>query len=525
MPTEEADIKRLYGALLCTGLIMALLNAPAQAFAPRADTYDLPVYDLDIFNNTIFRVPLATEAQGCNTQPGIPGMAPALGTGAPNSGTAAEPNPVDVYFNYKDIVQRGAGDKNDHPWTWAATWAQLICGAAPNSTIDMSFFFVRSVHNSLIPETDAEIIYRALEWVKKYRNVTITMILEGQDACLNEYLSDCFPPMPPAFATRFADRWVGPDPSNPIIGTIKNCIQGCVNRAPTGTYAYAINHEKFIAISNTIWSGKPLVLSSSSNISRGQFREYHEELSLVYGDVKLWQNFDYRAKIMKSCVTSNCSHTSQTNPADGSKLLFSAPGSKYGNVWYDPILHHPTDAGRGTTVAFSPQRYLENNEDDSNIYLERLKNVACTVDPKVRIAMFKMTDHKASQFVAVLKQLKARGCDVKTLLTSEYGKTSTSPTVKKMFNDAGLWLACSALPMHTKMVLIGPATGSTGRVMHGTQNMDIAGQYLSEEHTITYDARAASNTYRPALQQVYAKYSQAWIDMSKYPTDASQGNC
>lgn len=511
-PTEEADIKRLFLSLLCAGLIATMWAAPVGAAGPaqglRADGPDL--------SDPIFTTPLPTAAQGCNTRPGLPGMAPAMAATGVNAGTAAEPKPYDVYFNSREIRNK-VSDPASTPWEWATTWAQLICGAAPNSRIDVSFFFIRAVHNSWIPESDSEVIFRALEWVNKHRNVDVTLILEGQNACLNEYLSDCFPPLPDVFRTRIEERWIGPDRNNPIIGDVKYCYQGCFNRAPTGQYAYAINHEKFLAISNTIWDGKPLVLSSSGNWSRSQIREYHEELSVTYGDVKMWQEFDWRARAMKSCAADgdNCAYLkSGPNPQN---LQMSTSG-RYPYIWYDAVLRRPTDAGRGTSVTFSPQIATS---DESNIYLVQLRSANCRIHPQVRIAMFKMSEQKALEFVAVLKQLKGRGCDVKTMFTSEYGKTSTSPTVRKMFNDAGLWVACSTVPMHTKMVLIG--NGSTdGSVMHGTQNMDVSGQYQSEEHTITYASRQASAAYRTAIGEVYAKYHAAWNEMS---IGASQSRC
>ena len=66
--------------------------------------------------------------------------------------------------------------------------SQVICGASKNSEIKIGMFFIRALGTirpgtvtSLgdRPETDPEVVYNALEWVKDNRNVYVGLVLDG----------------------------------------------------------------------------------------------------------------------------------------------------------------------------------------------------------------------------------------------------------------------------------------------------------------------------------------------------------
>lgn len=129
--------------------------------------------------------------------------------------------------------------------------------------------------------------------------------------------------------------------------------------------------------------------------------------------------------------------------------------------------------------------------------------------------MFKLTDSKATTMANALARLKSRGCDVKMLLTQQGGATTISKTVIGLLKKAKISFKCTAVAMHTKLILIGPSTGNNGRALHGTANMSTAGLRYSEEHTITFDARRASPAYQDDLRRVYGQYLAGWYELSQ----------
>ena len=157
-------------------------------------------------------------------------------------------------------------------------------------------------------------------------------------------------------------------------------------------WPYAINHEKFLSISDTIWPNSaggahPAIMSMSGNFARSQLRNYHQETTLIYDDHKMFDMFDARYDAMKYCATKGCSSSSG--------FPKSMQLTKQRGIWVDPIYRHYTDAGRGTTVSFTPA-----TQDARDFYVQQFDDVDCTVDKDIRIAMFKLTDAKAEQMVA-----------------------------------------------------------------------------------------------------------------------------
>ena len=421
------------------------------------------------------------------------------GTVTPPSDTACPtidtPLPLEAWFNIEDMEKRGFYDPKNHlPWDFATKVAQVICGAKENSKIKVGMYFIRALGTMTAaslgdrPESDPEVIYDALEYVKKKRNVQIGLVLDGG-----------------TITPRSARSLITKRLSN--IASTYWCDNGCMNINAASVYPYAINHEKFLTISDTLWKNDaagahPAVLSSSGNWARSQVRNYLQEASLIYDDKKLFEQFSVRYDAMKYCATSGCSSSSG----------FPAPLSlsKQRGIWVDNFYRHYTDAGRGTTVSFSPQP-----PDVRDFYVQQFDDVDCSVDNKIRIAMFKLTDSKAQQMVEALVRVKNRGCDIKMLLTQQGGSTTISPTVVKLLSDANISTKCTAVAMHTKMILIGPQTNNNGRVLYGTANMSTAGLRYSEEHIITLDTRRASTKYQEYIRRVYGEYMAGWYELSQ----------
>lgn len=437
-----------------------------------------------------------------------------------------EPRAYEAWFNVDDMEVRGYYDPlNQTPWDFPKKIAQILCGARQNAEIKIGMYFIRAIGTMTQPglkagadpagslgsrpESDPEVIYDALEYLVKKRNVKVGLVLDG---------GSITPGSAKALINRRLLTLAGitgiPKTAGGKTDGIEWCSNGCFNTNSSKTFPYAINHEKFVTISDTIWDGasgsaraaasaKPAVISSSGNWARSQIRNYWQELTVVYNDKKLFNEFSMRYDGMTYCANTGCSKNTGF-PTGLKNTLY-----KDRNIWVDPSIRG-TDSGRGTFITFSPQ---PSTVVDS--YIAAFDNVDCTVDKRIRIAMFKLTDSKATKMANALASLKKRGCDVKMLLTQQGGATTISKTVINLLKKAKISFKCTAVAMHTKLILIGPATGNNGRALHGTANMSTAGLRYSEEHTITFDARRAAPAYKDDLRRVYGTYLAGWFELSQ----------
>lgn len=405
--------------------------------------------------------------------------------------TIDKPAPFETWFNIDDMNRRGFVDPtNQTPWPFAAKIAQVICGAETNAKIKIGMYFIRALGTMTDtelgdrPESDPEVIYRALEYVHEKRNVEVGFVLDG--GTIN-----------PSSARNLINKRL-------TFAKVYWCSNGCLNTNASSVYPFAINHEKFLTVSNTTWASgvDPAVYSSSGNFARSQIRNYLQEGSLIYDDHKLFDLFDQRYNAMTACAANGCSSASSLPSA--LKLV------KDRGIWVDPFYRHWTDADRGTAVTFSPQPSTAVDQ-----YVQQFDGVDCVVDKKIRIAMFKMTDSKATQMVNALVRLKNRGCDIKMLLTQQGGSTTISPTVVAALKSAKIPAKCTAIAMHTKMILIGPMTNNFGRVLYGTANMSTSGLRYNEEHVITIDSRRATPVFAESIRRVYGEYMAGWTELNK----------
>jgi hypothetical protein len=404
--------------------------------------------------------------------------------------TIDRPPPMDAWFNITDLEQRGRSDPGQEPWDFAKKIAQVVCGAAPKSEIKIGMYFTRALGTMTAtglgpkPEADAEVIYAALEWVHANRGVTIGLVQDSSSSSTDE-----------SRVTRRLGR----------IAKLYWCTNGCFNTNPATVFPSAVIHEKFLTISDTVWDddggSHPMVLSMSGNFARSQVRNYSQELTALYGDKKMLDLFEARFDGMAHCAKTGC-RTASGFPS-GLRL------TKQRNIWVDPIYRHYTDAGRGTSVSFSPQ-----SQGARDFYIQQFDDVDCAVDPKIRIAMYKLTDAKALSMVNALVRLRDRGCDIKMLLTSPGGSAAISASAAKLLRTARIPTRCTTTAMHTKLILIGPAHGNSGRSLSGTQNMSVSGLRYNEEHVITMDTRRASAAYREPMRRVYGEYLDGWYELS-----------
>jgi len=410
------------------------------------------------------------------------------------------PRAVEAWFNTDDMEYRGYLDaKNQAPWSYANRIAQVICGAKANSQIMIGMYFIRAIGTVERPESDAEIIWRAMEYVKKKRNVSIGMVLDGGGMASVSAKAN--------IAKRLVDT---------KIANIYWCYKGCFNTNVYKVFPYAINHEKFLTISDTIWENDgqkhPAVFSSSGQFARSQVRTYWQEASMIYDDKKLYDNFAARYLNMRMCSGSFSGGTDCVRGQFKSSGDVKPTLKKLRGIWTDTLYRHGTDSGRGTFVSFSPQPTTV-----ADYYTAQFNDVDCLVDNKIRVAMYRLTITRAVTFVKSLASLKNRGCDVKILLSQKGGATTVSKDVVAVLKKykATTMVRCTKVPIHTKMILITPATSNAGRALFGTANMTTAGLRYSDEHVITMDTRRANAATAEDMRRAIGVFQAGWNELNQ----------
>lgn len=426
--------------------------------------------------------------------------------------TFSSPPPAyDVFFNMSDMDKRGFGDATDQrSWNFSRRIGQIICGADQGATIRIGMFFIRALGPMERYEYDPEEIWAALEKVASERNVKIELVLDG-----GGITSSLGKKQVTARLTKA-----------PLNAKIYWCTNGCLETNKGTVLPNSINHEKFIAISDTMWGGSagthPAVYSSSANISKGQTRNYMADGSLFYDDVQMHELFRKRFLGMRYCADKTkgngadsvvsgkyCSlnglksASGQTSLDDGRKH-----GGYYPNVWVDTIYQHQTDNGRGTTVSFSPQP-----QTARDYFTKMFDDVDCKVDGTVRVGMFRLSDSRAAQFARAAERLAKRGCDIQILLSPKGGMPTITKATASLLNKAKIPFRCSSTPLHTKFVLVGSRRNNEGRVISGTANMSTSGLRYSDEHMVIVDSRRTSPQFKGEARAYFAKFMAGWTEM------------
>ncbi len=438
---------------------------------------------------------------------GKPKQPTASGSACP---TLSNIRPIEVWYNLGDMDTRGYSDPgNNEPWSFMVKTAQVICGAAQNAEIRIGMYFIRALGTMTAagpgsrPESDPEVVYNALQWVHTHRNVKITIVLEKRA-------------MPEATRSLVAKRLSG-------IASVNYCSHGCFNTRNKATKVSKtkiidfINHEKIVAINHTVWgksdsqagSDDSVVLSSSGNWARSQTRLFYQETVLIYGDKTYQTLMANRFDAMLYCAKTGCKKNTGF-PADQKNWLKSKR-----KIWVDPIQSgHPTSSGRGTWVAFAPAP-----TSTRDYYLQAFDKIDCAVQNKVRIAMFRLTDDASKKLAGRMAELEKAGCDIKVVLTSPVGNYSVTSYVKNKLKKAGIWLKCSPVSLHTKLVLIGSKTGLDAKVITSTAAMGVLSLTQSDEHTTIFDSsRATLPGYAEAIRHAYGEYLAGWTEIAKKAT-------
>ena len=467
-PAGATRIQRMLAALGTLALVVGLSVTPASAIS----------FTIDDTTNEAQSVP--QDLSSCPT-------------------LTSPPRAFEAFFNTDDMEYRGYLDANGQsPWSYANKLAQIICGAKKNSTIMIGMYFIRAIGTAARPESDAEIVWRAMDYVHTQRGVKIGFVMDGGGIT------------PSSAKSNIVKRLVKTGTAS-----IYWCYVGCFN-TNRGAYHTAINHEKFVTISDTIWEDDgqphPAVFSSSGQYARSQIRTYWQESTLIYGDMKLYQNFAARYANMKICSgyktgSAACKSGKFVTVGDVKPTLVKKRG-----IWVDSLYRHYTDSGRGTSVSFSPQPTTV-----EDYYTTQFAGVDCAVDKKIRVAMYRLTITRAVIFVKALASLKNRGCDVRILLSQKGGAETVSKDVVKVLKKykATSIVRCTRIPIHTKVILITPNTSNAGRALVGTANMTTSGLRYSEEHVITLDSRRADAATSEDIERVIGVYEAGWNELNQ----------
>ncbi|MGC3953759.1 MAG: phospholipase D-like domain-containing protein [Propionicimonas sp.] len=427
----------------------------------------------------------------------------------------SEPRTIEAWFNTDDMDYRGYMDPNNQrPWSFANKSAQVICGAGQGATIRIGMYFIRAIGTSDRPESDSQMVWNALWYVWKHRGVKVEMVLDGGGITSSAGKASIRKELAKSGGKDFVN--------------IKWCYNGCFDTNTSKRFPWAINHEKFVAISKTNWGtksndpnvadGGPAVYSSSGQFARSQVRTYWQEATLIYGDKELFNQFNGRFLMMKECSGSTRGNSACRSGSDLKKAAKAAgigfTLKKKRGIWVDAQYRHYTDSGRGTTVSFSPQP-----DTVTDYYTSQFGGVDCGVDNRIRVAMYRLTETRAAKFIEVIGKLKKKGCDVQVLLSQKGGAQTISKVVSKAIKKAGLakQVRCTATPIHTKLILIGPADHNTGRVMMGTANMTTSGLRYSEEHVITLDSRRMTPGSKIAedIRHAFGVYLAGWNELNQ----------
>lgn len=404
------------------------------------------------------------------------------------------PRPYEVWFNIEDMDQRGYEDAdNQTPWETLKRLAQVVCGAKSGSTIQLGMFFFRALGTAIRPESDPEVVWDALDYVHKKRNVKIQIVSDGGS-------------ISSSFAKKQVIQRLSP------VSTIKWCKYGCYDYGSSKVRPNSINHEKFLTISNTIWDDDggthPVVYSSSANISRGQVRTYWNEGTVLYDNKAVYNLFSDRFKGMVVCAdTPTCSKKSAF-PTSLQNTLYSSR-----SVWVDSIYRHDGGDGTGVTVSFAPQP-----QTARDYYSQQFDDVDCKVDNTIRVAMFRLSENRAPQLVDAVTRLQKRGCSTSIIISNGGGAPTITPATAKLLYNAKIPVKCSAVRLHTKTVIIGSDSNNYGRVLFGTANMSTSGLRYSDEHVITIDTRAADSAHLGDARRLYGEFLSGWYEMSNGAT-------
>ena len=311
----------------------------------------------------------------------------------------------------------------------------LLCTAAKNSTIKIAMYFIKD------DAPDVDRIIDALEWVTEHRNAKVAIIVDSstfeEDPAKHRATQ--------ARLRKFADSAA--------------CLNGCrseVTRVlPGGRVGSELQHNKFIVISDTIWSTDkdPLIIQSSANWSHMQLNDRYQSAIMLWQDPGLAQEFDIRWRSMRMCATeAGCK---RWNPLVEKLGL---PKDVYGitmhdGVWYDADPSpHPGAEGRGMEVTFSPWREGDPVGDD-------LEEYDCGNGHNlVRVAHLFITKWRGAT-VQALARLKREGCDVQIIM-SAFARPFYIDGRHRL-EELGLTVQCVER-VHDKIVVVDAVNRTTG---------------------------------------------------------------
>jgi hypothetical protein len=249
-------------------------------------------------------------------------------------------------------------------------WADLICSAAPGSTITLASMFIfggTPLLNRLINDLRA---------VHVYRKVHIRVITERSQYATRAEASTVFWTWS-EFSKRFD------------FTTVTECEYGCTVPGKVGTM-----HMKYMTVSRTIF-GEPAVMESTINWSAQQFSDQNGSAVYFYNNRKI-----YDAYVAESGRVEHRTRATETTETRG---------------W--------RSGGAGIAYAFDPSTV------DTDPIVDELTTLSCRPGDYIEIVNANIT---RGRFVHELDRLQAAGCTLRIITEQSFRPPKMDYTVRHM---------------------------------------------------------------------------------------------
>ncbi len=285
---------------------------------------------------------------------------------------------------------------------------------------------------------------------------------------------------------------------------VRTCELGCT---AFGDDTSGINHNKFVAISDTVWSKTvdPWVWYSSANWSNRQLREYWHNAVGVYNNTSVYADTAREIGVLTTCEKGEkeCASTG---------LTLTEEVSAYGHA---PLSLPAAGAQRGVTVQadFFPKTGWNDPVE------ALLANMSCTPgqDGTVRIAGYLWSKSRANRVMPHLRRLVKEGCTAE-IIASEGGLFATAPKTLKILKDPAVRFVSRDL-MHLKTVQADHVTfrGAQDRFVWygGAQNFTAFALRTNNENMLLVEAPSGTGETEAFQRGAQRNWDEVWSGVAK----------
>ena len=338
---------------------------------------------------------------------------------------------------------------------------QVICSAAKGAVIRVATWSLAD--DGLVGGNVVNPIFSALDYVKKYRGVKVTFVLDGattKDPTTMRWLSQ--------------------------IGSVRLCKLACMSdRRFSSETKVGSQHSKFITVSKN-GKGVPAVLMTTSNLTSWQLRDYWNSSVVVWNDTKAYGAMQNRFDNMYR----SAGRTKAGNPG-WTESLIQIPGYR-SRTWVPRDSNETLGSTAGLAVSLSPI-----NRQKTDPLYDRLGNATCSgvAGGSVKITTLYLAGHDGAKAVENLERLHGTGCAINVVISKPINLASPVRSDEKSYNQL-IAVAAAANKVRAKSFVVKCATFSHGKnyvfhakyknvvektVMTGSRNLIPGGTDLSDE--------------------------------------------